>query len=99
MASALRPLLVLAAVVAVTPVMLGQQPNLGYGATLVSPATVTVVHNGIVVQNAQTFWGQTQHRRIDPYVPSNARGPLRLQDHGNPIRYRNVWVRRIETSG
>jgi 3-keto-disaccharide hydrolase len=60
---------------------------------LEKPAVVTVVHNGIVVHNATAFWGPTQHRRIDPYTPNTAKGPLALQDHGNPVRYRNVWIR------
>ena len=63
---------------------------------LVSPAIVTVLHNGVLVHNAQAFWGPTQHRRIDPYQPSNATGPIRLQDHGNPVRYRNIWLREIK---
>jgi hypothetical protein len=63
------------------------------GDELVTPATVTVLHNGVLVHNARPFWGATAHKRIDPYRPSMARGPIRLQDHGNPVRYRNVWVR------
>lgn len=59
------------------------------------PAAVTVFHNGIVVHNATAFWGPTAHRRIDPYTPATARGPLALQDHGNPIRYRNIWIRML----
>jgi len=69
------------------------------GVALAAPATATVFHNGVLVQNARAFWGPTAHRRIDPYAPSNARGPIRLQDHQNPVRYRNIWVRELrETS-
>ena len=60
------------------------------------PAVVTVFHNGIVVHNADPFWGPTAHRKIDPYTPGTAKGPITLQDHGNPVRYRNVWVRRLQ---
>lgn len=60
---------------------------------LVTPASVTVLHNGVLVHNARPFWGPTTHRRILPYVPGNARGPIRLQDHGNPVRFRNIWLR------
>ena len=70
-------------------------PRFDQAGALASPAVVTVVHNGVLVHHARAFWGPTQHRRIDPYQPSNARGPIRLQDHGNPVRYRNVWVREI----
>jgi len=60
---------------------------------LEKPAIVTVLHNGIVVHNADAFWGPTAHRKIDPYTPDTAKGPIALQDHGNPVRYRNVWIR------
>jgi 3-keto-disaccharide hydrolase len=59
------------------------------------PAVVTVLHNGVVVHNATPFWGPTQHRKIDPYTPDTVKGPLVLQDHGNPVRYRNVWIRTL----
>jgi hypothetical protein len=68
-------------------------PRFDAAGKLTTPASVTVLHNGILVHNARAFWGPTQHRRIDPYTPTNARGPLRLQDHGNPVRYRNIWLR------
>jgi 3-keto-disaccharide hydrolase len=71
-------------------------PRFSASNQLESPAMATVIHNGVLVQNAETFWGPTAHRKIDPYVPSNARGPLRLQDHGNPVRYRNIWIREIK---
>jgi hypothetical protein len=57
------------------------------------PAIVTVLHNGVVVHNATPFWGPTAHKKIDPYTPETAKGPIALQDHGNPVRYRNVWIR------
>jgi ketosteroid isomerase-like protein len=65
------------------------------GDTLVAPARATVFHNGVLVHDARAFWGPTAHKRIDAYRPSNARGPVRLQDHGNPVRYRNIWVREL----
>jgi hypothetical protein len=71
-------------------------PRFDASGQMTSPAIVTVLHNGVLVHNARAFWGPTQHRRIDPYRPSNASGPIRLQDHGNPVRYRNVWVREIK---
>ena len=62
---------------------------------LAAPAIVTVLHNGVLVHNARAFWGPTAHARIDPYVPSNRRGPIGLQDHGNPVKYRRIWIREL----
>jgi hypothetical protein len=74
-------------------------PRFGAGGKLDAPAIVTVLHNGIVVHNATPFWGPTQHKRIDPYTPDNAKGPIALQDHGNPVRYRNIWIRPVAEDG
>ncbi len=63
-----------------------------------SPALVTVFHNGVLVHHARSFWGGTGHRRILPYKPDMARGPIRLQDHGNPVRYRNIWLRSLSVN-
>ena len=65
------------------------------GSNLVAPAVVSVFHNGVLVHNARPFWGPTAHRRIDPYIPATDPGPVRLQDHGNPVRYRNIWLREL----
>lgn len=61
-----------------------------------TPAVVTVLHNGVLIHNATAFYGPTQHKRIDPYSSKLTRGPLLLQDHGNPVRFRNIWVREIK---
>ena len=59
-------------------------------------ALVTVLHNGVVVHHATPFWGPTRHRSVLPYTPQMAKGPLALQDHGNPVRYRNIWIRELK---
>lgn len=71
-------------------------PRFTQGGTLDKPAVVTVLHNGVLVHNATPFWGPTAHRKIDPYTPETAKGPIGLQDHGNPVRYRNVWIRPLK---
>lgn len=71
-------------------------PRFTPSGALDKPAVVTVLHNGVVVHNAVPFWGPTTHRRIDPYTPETAKGPISLQDHGNPVRYRNIWLRRLD---
>jgi len=73
-------------------------PRFGAGGKLDKPAVVTVFHNGVVVHDATPFWGPTAHKKIDPYTPDNAKGPIALQDHGNPVRYRNIWIRTLKES-
>jgi hypothetical protein len=70
-------------------------PRFAADSTLEKPATVTVLHNGVVVHNATPYWGPTRHKSVLPYTPDMASGPISLQDHGNPVRYRNIWVREL----
>lgn len=71
-------------------------PRFTAAGTLEKSAVVTVLHNGVVVHHATQFWGPTRHRSVLPYTPEMARGPLALQDHGNPVHYRNIWVRELK---
>ena len=66
------------------------------GERLVSPARVTVRHNGVVVQSDQLFLGTTVHRALPAYAAHEPQAPLQLQDHGDPVRYRNIWIRRLD---
>jgi hypothetical protein len=65
------------------------------GDALVSPAYVTVVHNGIVVQDHVEFLGATRHREVATYASHASELPLALQDHGCPVRWRNLWIVRL----
>ncbi len=67
------------------------------GDKVVKPAYVTVLHNGVVVHNHQAFIGAMVWRQLATYHPHPAEEPLMLQDHGNPVRYRNIWIRSIGT--
>ena len=69
-------------------------PRFAEDGKLISAARVTVIHNGIVVQNGQDFMGPTRHRTTTSYK-KHGTGPIKLQDHGNPIRFRNIWVRKL----
>lgn len=60
------------------------------------PARVTVIHNGVVVQHAQAYQGQTTHKKLAKYPPTHPEtGPIRLQWHKDPIEFRNIWVRSL----
>ena len=67
------------------------------GVTLVSPAYLTLLHNGAVVHNHIEVMGPTGHRDVYPYKAHAPAGPLKLQDHGDLVRYRNIWYRPLET--
>lgn len=66
------------------------------GERLVAPARVTVLHNGVLVHHDRAFLGATTHKKLPEYLPHGSRGAIRLQDHGNPVRFRNIWVRRLD---
>lgn len=67
------------------------------GDRLARPAYVTVLHNGVAIHHHQPFIGRMTYREVATYAPHEPEGPLSLQDHGNPVRYRNIWVRRLGT--
>ena len=71
------------------------RPHFDDGGQVTSPARVTVLHNGVLVQNNVTVTGPTAWMNRLPYRPHADKLPLSLQDHGNPVRYRNVWVREL----
>jgi hypothetical protein len=58
-------------------------------------ATVTVVHNGVLVQDHFEIWGASTHARAATYAAHPDKMPIHLQDHGNPVRYRNIWIREL----
>ncbi len=67
------------------------------GGKIKSPAFVTVIHNGLCVHNHVQLQGPTLHKKTTSYdEPHDATGPVELQDHGNPVRFRNIWVRELK---
>jgi len=58
-------------------------------------ARVTVLHNGVLVQDNTIITGWTVHGRVAHYQPHADRLPLLLQDHGHPVRYRDIWIREL----
>ena len=65
------------------------------GEKLVKPAYVTVVHNGILVHHHQEIIGRAIHRKVATYAPHAPEESLSLQDHNQPVSYRNIWIRRL----
>ncbi len=70
-------------------------PRFDEDGELVSPAYATVLHNGVVVHNHRELLGPMTYRGLPVYSAHGPQGPILLQDHGNPIRFRNIWVRPI----
>ena len=70
-------------------------PRFDHEGKLVSKARMTVIHNGVLVQNNVELTGPTAWIGRPPYSAHPARLPIAFQDHGNPVRYRNVWVREL----
>jgi hypothetical protein len=65
------------------------------GATLLKPATLTVFLNGVLMHNRKELMGATVHRQLANYGAQAAEESIVLQDHQSPVRYRNIWVRRL----
>jgi hypothetical protein len=71
-------------------------PRFDGGGKLLRPAHVTVLHNGVLVQDHVEIHGPTATG--DPYKAHAEKLPLELQDHNHPVRYRNIWVRELTTT-
>jgi hypothetical protein len=63
---------------------------------LVKKANVTVIHNGVLLHHKQEYSGPSLHRRVGLYNKQHPpHGSIHLQDHNNPMRFRNIWIRSI----
>jgi hypothetical protein len=69
-------------------------PKFSDNGRIITPATITVIHNGAVVQNHTTIWGPTEYKGLPVYI-SHGKASLKLQDHGNPVSFRNIWIREL----
>lgn len=72
------------------------RPHFDASGKVLQPARVTVLHNGVLVQDNVELTGPTAHGERPPYQAGPDKLPLALQDHGNPVRYRNIWIRELK---
>ncbi|MFQ6069217.1 MAG: DUF1080 domain-containing protein [Candidatus Aminicenantales bacterium] len=73
-----------------------RRPRFDREGSLVQPARMTIFHNGVLVHENVELLGPTAHKVRLPYKPHPDRLPLSLQDHGSPVRFRNIWIRDLE---
>jgi len=72
------------------------RPRFESDGRVASPARMTVFHNGILVHDNTVLTGPTAHKARPPYKAHGVRLPISLQDHGHPVRFRNIWLRELE---
>lgn len=70
-------------------------PRFNEDGSVKTPATITVIHNGVLVQNHATIAGSTQYIGAPSYEKHGEKEPLSLQDHGDAVSYRNIWIRNL----
>jgi hypothetical protein len=68
-------------------------PRFNEDGTLKSPAAITALHNGVLIHNDFELQGGTFYDRPPSYSKHALREPIQLQFHGNPVRFRNIWIR------
>ncbi len=73
-------------------------PRFNDDGSLKSPAYITALQNGVLILNHFALKGDTPYDRPPEYTKHADRLPIRLQDHGNPTRFRNIWVRQIKAA-
>jgi hypothetical protein len=71
-------------------------PRFADDGKVLKPAYVTVIHNGVVVHNHFELQGGTYYDKPAAYEKHPEKQPIRLQNHGNPVKFRNIWLREIK---
>lgn len=72
-------------------------PRFGEDGSLQSPAYLTLFHNGVLLHHHFELAGSTHWHQPSSYEPHAAKLPIMLQDHGNPVRFRNIWLRELKS--
>jgi hypothetical protein len=75
--------------------ILFHRPRFDDNGVLLAPARVTVFHNGVLAQNDAVMTGATRHQQKATYSAHANELPIMLQEHGAPVRFRNIWVRKL----
>ena len=70
-------------------------PQFHEDGSLKRPATLTVLQNNVLVQDNLELLGDTPFVRAPQYNPKVTKGPIKLQNHGNPVKFRNIWIREL----
>jgi hypothetical protein len=71
-------------------------PRFNDDGTVKRPACVTVLQNGVLVQNHFELLGSTHYDQPPKYAKHPDKQPIHLQYHGNPVKFRNIWIRDIK---
>lgn len=69
-------------------------PRFRKNGSLERPGYITVIHNGVVVQNHVEIQGTTEYIGAPKYI-AHGNAPIRLQDHSNRVSFRNIWIREL----
>ncbi len=70
-----------------------EAPEFSLSGELEKPAFVTVLHNGVLLHHRRQYYGPSGGRVVPKYSKQSPAAPITLQDHGNPVRFRNIWIR------
>lgn len=73
-----------------------EAPKWDTDGNLLKKAYITVLLNGVVTHHRQAYLGATGHKSVANYHKVIESGPIKLQDHGNPTRFRNIWIRELD---
>jgi hypothetical protein len=74
-------------------------PRFSSEGKLLSPVRLTIFHNGVLIQNNVELTGPSSWLERAPYHAHPEKQPISLQDHGNPVRFRNIWIRELGKPG
>jgi len=72
------------------------RPRFAADKSLEQPGRVSVLHNGVAIHSDTVILGSTRWHEPPAYEPHPNALPISLQDHGNPVQFRSIWVRPFE---